>query len=293
MREPSIASRVFDALERRLARGNPKRALPAAGVLGQARNRLSRQWPSPEQVRALFPHLGSSAAARLAWRIGGLEARNRALVAAIRREGLDPLRPMVRCPAAFLALRPPLLLGTFHVGALNALGPALERLPGPVLALREGGPLSSPRPPVEVVAPGGDAQSRAAVFSRLLRHLERDGFAALALDVASGPALGVPCLGRTLPLARGPFALARLAGTPLVPLVASWRHGGIDVVLGEALAPDLPPGSAGDPYAWENALAAAAARWLERYLLEAPADLGLSLLRTLLGLDLRTETDGS
>jgi len=252
-------------------------------VLGQARNRLSRRWPSPEQVQALLPHLDSFTAARLAWRIGGLEARNRVLVAAIRQAGMDWLRPLVRCPAAFLALRPPLILGMFHVGTLNALGPALERLPGPVLALREGGPLSLPRPPVEVVTPGDDAQSRAAVFYRLLHHLERGGFVVLALDVAPGPAFQVPCLGRMLPLARGPFALARLTGTPLVPLVASWGRGKFDVILGEELAPDLPPGSTGGPDVWENALATTAGRWLEDYLLATPGELGLSLVRTLLG----------
>lgn len=279
-----IGSRIFDALERGLAWGTPKQALSAAGVLGQVRNRLSRRWPSPEQVRSLFPHLAPSAAARLAWRIGGLEARNRVLVAGLRRAGLEPARSLVRCPEAFAALRPPVLLGTFHVGAVHALGLALDRLPGPVLALRQGGPLATPRPPVEIAATEGEAQSRAALFHRALLHLEHGGFVVLALDAAPGPALRVPCLGQTLPLARGPFALARLSGAPLVPLVGRWRRGGVEMVLGEALAPAVPAGST--PEAWESALAAAAAGWLENYLLEEPAEIGLGLLRVLLGLDL-------
>jgi hypothetical protein len=279
-----IGSRIFDALEQGLARAAPRQALSAAGLLGQVRNRLSRRWPSPEQVRSLFPHLDRSAAARLAWRIGGLEARNRVLVAGLRRTGLEPARSLVRCPEAFAALRPPLLLGTFHVGAVHALGLALDRLSGPVLALRQGGPLADPRPPVEVVATEGEAQGRAAVFHRALLHLERGGFVILALDAASDPALRVPCLGRTLPLARGAFALARLTGAPLVPLAARWRGGRIEIVLGEALAPAVPAGSA--PETWESALAAAAAGWLERYLLQEPAETGLGLLRVLLGLDL-------
>lgn len=279
-RRPAIASRVFDALEDRLARGTPRRALPLAAVLGQARNRLSRRWPSPEQVRSLFPHLDPSAAARIAGKIGGLEARNRVLVAGIRRVGLEPVRPLVRCPEGFAALRPPLLLGTFHVGALHALGPALERLPGPVLALRHG-PLFVPRPPLEVATTEGDEQSRAALFHRALLHLDRGGFVALALDVAQGAALQVTCLGRPLALARGPFALARLTGVPLVPLVARWRSGEVEILLGDPLA---SPGQDAGPEAWEGALAASAARWLERYLLAAPGELGLGLLRQLLGL---------
>jgi hypothetical protein len=277
---PAFASRVFDTLEDWLARGTPHRALPAAAVLGQARNRLSRRWPSPEQVQSLFPHLDRSAAARLAWRIGGLEARNRVLVAGIRRAGLEPVRPLVRCPEAFTALRPPVLLGTFHVGAMHALGPALEQLPGPVLALRQG-PLFVPRPPLEVATTEGDEQSRSALFHRALLHLDRGGFVALALDVVQGSALRVSCLGRPLALARGPFALARLTGTPLVPLVARWRSGGVEILLGDPLA---LPGQEAGPEAWEGALAASAARWLESYLLASPGELGLGLLRNLLGL---------
>lgn len=278
-----IASRVFDALELRLSRGTLHRALPAAAALGQVRNRLSRRWPSPEQVRALFPHLDRSTAARLAWRIGGLEARNRVMVAAIRRAGEDPLRSLIRCSPAFLGLRPPVILGMFHVGAIHVLGAALERLPSSVVALRDGGPLSAPRPPLEMLSTGESAQGRAAVFRRLVLQLERGGFVALALDVVPGPVLHAPCLGRTLPLPRGPFALARLTGIPILPLVARWRQGSIDVALGEAITPDRLTEAAGGPEARESALAAVAARWLEQYLLDAPADLGLGLLRSLLG----------
>ncbi|HJX29911.1 MAG TPA: hypothetical protein VJ885_18570, partial [Thermoanaerobaculia bacterium] len=170
--------------------------------------------------------------------------------------------------------------------------PALERLPGPVLALRQG-LLATPQAPVEVVSTEGDDQRRAAVFQRALAHLGAGGFVVLALDVAPGPGLRVPCLGRTLELARGPFALARLTGAPLMPLVARWtapwKQGGVEIVTSEALTPSarLSPGerergvASTDP-AWEGALATAAASWLERYLLEAPAELGLGLLRALL-----------
>jgi hypothetical protein len=157
------------------------------------------------------------------------------------------------------------------VGAVHAFGPALERLPGPVLALRQGA-LYSPKPPVEIVTTEGDDQQRAATFQRALARLSEGGFVVLALDVVPGSGLRVPCLGRTLELARGPFALARLANVPLVPFVARWRRGGVDIELGETIT--------GEP---ENALAVSAARWLERYLLDSPAELGLGLLRRLLG----------
>jgi hypothetical protein len=272
---------IFDALERRLALLAPAQlrlALSGTHMLGELRNRLSRQWPSPQQIQALFPDLDRRAAARVAWRIGGLEARNRILVDCIRRAGIEPVRALVRASAPALAtLRPPGLLGTFHVGAVHALEPALERLPAPALALRHG-PLHKSAPPLEIVTTEGDEQDRAAVFRRLLSHLQDGGFVVLALDVVPGIGLRVPCLGRTIELARGPFALARLTGAPIVPLVARWRRGGVEVVTGAPLTVDPTV----DPSVRENALAAAAGRWLERYLQEMPAELGLGLLRTLL-----------
>jgi hypothetical protein len=266
---------TFDILERGLAplaARRPDLALPAASGLGALRNRLSRRWPSPEQVQALFPHLAPRAAARAAWKIGALEARNRLLVDAIRREGLEPVRRLMRPPSeAFAALRPPLILGTFHVGAVQALGAAIERLPGPVLALRLGA-LYSPRPPVEILSTEGDDQRRALSFQRALAHLAGGGFVVLALDGSPGPGLRAPCLGRTLELARGPFALARLTGAPLVPLVARWRKSEVEAEVGAAIGGME-----------EGALAASAARWLEGYLMEAPEETGLGLVRALMG----------
>jgi hypothetical protein len=95
----------------------------------------------------------------------------------------------------------------------------------------------------------------------------------VALDIVPGPGFRVPFLSRSIQLARGPFALARIAGAPVRPLVARWRGGGVEVEAGEALAA---------PASEEEALAGEAARWLERYLLESPAELGLGLLRSLL-----------
>jgi hypothetical protein len=271
-----VIRRLFDGLEGRLvepALRHPRHrrvALSLAGALGSIRNRLSRRWPDPEQVRTLFPALSRSEAARVAWRIAALEARNRLLVECVRRAGAGPVRPLVEAPEAFATLRPPLLLGTFHVGAVHALEPALEKLPGPVLALRQGR-LYPADLPVEVVSTEGNEQSRATVFLRALAHLQAGGFVVTALDVVPGAGLVAPCLGRTLELARGPFALARLAGVPVVPLAARWQKGRVKVAMGESLT------SSG-----ETELAAAAALWLESYLLESPGELGLGLLRSLL-----------
>ncbi len=263
-------------MERRLAAlagSHPAAALRAAGGFGRLRNRLSGAWPSPEQVGGLFPRLDRAAAARVAWRIGGMECRNRLLVEIIRRAGSAALRPLLRQPSPLAALRPPLVLCFFHVGAMQGLGAALEQLPAPVLAFRQG-LLAAGRPPLEVVSTEGDDQARAAAFHRGLDRLRRGGFVAMAIDLPPARTLAAPCLGRSLALSRGPFALARLAGCPLVPFVARWRQGRIDTVHGAPLATD----SAID----EIALARTAASWLERYLLDTPAEMGLGLLRDLL-----------
>jgi hypothetical protein len=171
---------------------------------------------------------------------------------------------------------------------VHAVGPALERLPGPVLALRHG-LLHASRAPVETLSTEGDDQRRAAVFHRALLHLESGGFLVLAVDVVPGPGLRVPCLGRVLEMARGPFALARLTGAPIRPLVARWRRGGVEIEAGEAWRGETGGAWRGDvavedPGAGqESVLAAAAGRWLESYLLESPEELGLGLLRALLG----------
>jgi lauroyl/myristoyl acyltransferase len=189
--------------------------------------------------------------------------------------------------AELAALRPPLVLITFHVGAVQALGAALERLPAPVLALRRG-MLHATRPPLTLATTEGGDEGRAGAFQRACSHLDRGGFVVLAADLPAGPGLPVSCLGRPLTLARGPFALSRLTGALVVPLVARWRRAGLEVRIGEALAPPVPPvpdtamNQSIDPAAWETALAAAAAQWLESYLRESPADLGLGLLRALL-----------
>lgn len=238
----SRARRVFDLLERGLpplAARWPRPAYAAAALLGAQRNRLSRRWPSPEQVLALFPRLGRPDAERVAWEIAGNEARNRLLIEVIRRGGPAPVRPLVRtAEEVFAPLRPPLVLGMFHSGTIQALNVAVERLPGRVLVLRQGA-LYPSAPPVEVASTDGDGQHRAAAFRRALLHLKEGGFVILALDVVQGPGLPVACLGHPLELARGPLALARLTGAPLRPIVARWEGGRIGIVVGGELA-DAP-----------------------------------------------------
>jgi hypothetical protein len=274
------ARRSFDFLERCLshvAEHRPQLSLSAGGHVGHLRNRLSQRWPSPEQVHILFPSLSRHEAARVAWKIGGIEARNRILARYLEKDGDRMLPGLMPRPAPALSrLHPPLILGFFHVGAPHALGAVFEWLPVPVLALRLG--LRRPAvPTLTVLTIEGSTQQRALVFSRAMAHLQACGVVASALDFVSGPSLTVPFLGRSLELARGPFAMARLAGAPLVPLAARWHGGIVEVEVGDELVAD----GFSSPEICERNLATAAAGWLENYLWSDPGEMGLGLLHRL------------
>lgn len=199
--------------------------------------------------------------------MAALEERNEVLVRCIRRSGLEAIRPLVQVPQEWRRIEGPCILGTFHVGALHAVGAALEALGKPVLGVREGR-LFEPRPPLELIS---THPQRAAVMLRAVEYLRAGKLVVLALDGAADTMLETTCLGRRLALARGAFALARMTGAPIVPLVMRWRGTDVEVVLGQRLAGET-----------EEQLAHAAARWLESYLEQQPQELTLGLLRKLL-----------
>ena len=88
----------------------------------------------------------------------------------------------------------------------------------------------------------------------------------------------VPCLGRRIVVRRGPLTLARLTGSPLVPVVAQWTDAGrIRILIGEP----LPLPAVTHP-AYESAAATATASWLEQHLLAHAVDLWPYTLHNLL-----------
>jgi len=250
--------RSYDGAGRALAyiaASHPSIAYRLAGALGAFRNRVTRRWPSPDEMQSLF------ADRDVAPRIAALNEKNRLLVRSIRRHGLDAVRPLVKFDATFDG---PRILAMFHVGALHAIGAALERLGRPVLALRAKGLLFTPHEPLEIAVVAETAGSRAALLHRALRYLRRGGSVALAIDEVPDHAIETRCLGRTLRLAPGAFALARWSGVPIVPITARWVGSRIRVDAGREIAsPDD------------------AAAWLEDYLRESPSELTLGLLRKL------------
>lgn len=230
------------------------------------------QEPSPSDVAALFPSLSRDAAARVARQSAVLRFRNRAAVASFHARGLDQLARVVCDECA--ASPPPvitqrtggLVLLTFHIGAEFGVAAA---------AVRWGIPISPMR-----VLPDDDANVRARRLKQAIDTVRSGGVISVAADGPGGASCApVTCLGRHIILRRGALVIGRLTGVPVVPMVARWTATGqIMTCAGEPLTSGSHDGADG-----EQALAAAAARWLEQRLLEHPADIWPYTLRNLLG----------
>ncbi|HYI11435.1 MAG TPA: hypothetical protein VEK57_20430 [Thermoanaerobaculia bacterium] len=244
----------------------PRLAFAIADTLAAATT-LVRRGPHHDALRTLFPDLPAAGFAAAIRRIRVNQVRRLLLHGWAERAGVAALQPLVRTNDTVPRLQPPLILATFHVGPLLALTAFAERLDGEVLALRSQTIGSGRAAHVSVGAELESEQQRSAAFLQALARLRRGGFVFMAVDPLQQSGLEVPFLGRTLRLARGAFALSRMTGVPIVPVVAGWNGDEVEVETGEALHGDD-----------ERTLAAAAAQWLERYLTQAPGELSHQLL---------------
>jgi lauroyl/myristoyl acyltransferase len=217
---------------------------------------------SAEQIRTLFPRLTKAQVARALLQTRVNEARNRIYAGFQHQLGLGPGRLVLLPTDDLTALRPPLIFGTFHVGPTLALGAAMERLPGEVLVLRRRSYKPAQAKNVSTAETEGSEERRAQAFHRAVMHLRGGGYALLPIDPLEASRVAAPFFGRSLLLARGAFALSRVARVPIVPLITRWRGVRVEVFRG----PRIEPSDS------EEALAAEAARWLEQYLDDAPGE---------------------
>lgn len=212
--------------------------------------------------RRLAEALGRLAlrAPRLAYAIPGL--RTRVLMYAVHHHGTRAARELLIPSQALATLRPPLVLGTFHIGPMHAFGAVLASMPGETLVLRRQAYEPAQPANVSVAETEGTEEERAVAFTRAVVHLRKGGFVFLTLDPMDGTRIAAPFMGRTLNLARGGFALARLARVPLVPLIARWHGMRIEIVAGAPVEVTS-----------EEQAAAEVARWLEQYLRAHPDEM--------------------
>jgi hypothetical protein len=227
-----------------------------------------------EWLAAVFPDLSPDAlrAARRGTWSGFLKGE--ALEAAMVRAGRRGYPPLVPDPE-FTALEPPLIFASFHVGPFQGIGAALRVLPGEAIAVTRG-QFEEGRADVTLVSGGESEWERARTFYRAVVALRARSSLLITVD-ANTPddydvsTIDAPMFGGTLPLARGAFALSRVSGVPITPLVARWRGTELEVVVGDPISPDLG----------EAAMAAATARWVEDYLRERPGESSVFMLERL------------
>jgi hypothetical protein len=265
-------SRAIQAV-RLLAARWPRASYLAARLLAWLGQPLGRGVPA-ERLAELFPDLPPAAVRAARRRTWSTYVRGEALNAAVAVPERRPFYPRSRPHPAVDRLRPPLIIGAFHVGPYAALGVALRTLPGEVLVVHHG-PAAS-RQDVSLLRVGDSEWERARGFHRSVTTLRSGGFVVTALDGYggqygyAGSTVEAPMFGGTATLARGPFALARITDTPIVLLVGRWRGNSVEVTCGEPLVP-------GD----ETTMAAAAAAWLEAYLREFPGEVSARTLEIL------------
>jgi len=217
---------------------------------------------SAAQIRALFPRLTAAQVARVLLQTRFNEVRNRIYTGFRRQLGLGPGRLVLLPTDELTAVAPPVIFGTFHVGPTLALGAPMERLPGEVLVLRRRSYKPAQAKNVSTAETEGSEERRAQAFHRAVMHLRAGGYTLVPIDPLEASRVPAPFFGRSLLLARGAFALARVARVPIVPLIARWRGVHVELFRG----PRIEPSDS------ENAMAAEAARWLEQYLKDAPGE---------------------
>ncbi len=157
-------------------------------------------------------------------------------------------------------LSPPLVLATFHIGPLPALGALVQRLPGPAAIVTNVSGV--PTRGAAVLSAKGSEGHRVAAATEAARILRSGGFALLAVDGFATARVPVTLFGRETSLSAGAFALARLAGAPVLPIAARWQGMGVRFEYGDL----IPSGAA-------EAMAASVAVWLEGYLYRNPGEL--------------------
>jgi hypothetical protein len=233
-------------------------------------------------LRALVPDIGEEALRAAMAEAARLPQLHRAL-AQLRRHGQDVgQRLRLRDDAGLAArtsARAPTVLISWHFGLVRHLGPGLAPLGLDLLVFRNRPTLAGlPVPSYREVMLGRRPTDRAVAVAVAVEHLRAGGSVLLLADGPGHPRLRVPCLGRRVGLARGPFALARLTGALVVPVAAVASGDGVEVVVESPLA--AAAGAAAD--AIELELATAAGHRLEALVRRHPGQVHRTLLDRLL-----------
>jgi hypothetical protein len=265
--------RLYDTVTRGLARIHLRGAIALLDATGRLANAAAFHGPTPAEVGALFNWLPRRDLNRVARGSSALHLKNRAAIALVDGHRTADLASLVRWSTdserrAIAEGRSGMLIVACHVGAFYGIRAALHGIDRPVFTMRD------------VATP--DAVSRAAAIKRAVDALRAGELVVATLDGPGGTSTReVTCLGRRIVFRRGPFALARLTGAPLVPVVCAWtRRGHIEVRVAAAI--ERPARQPLDAIEFEDEMAVRTAHWLEAYLRTEPQEVWPSTLRNYL-----------
>jgi hypothetical protein len=265
-----VLRRLYDSVAAGLARIHLPSTIAVLDVAGRAANLAAFHGPSPAEVAALYEWLPRHRLGGVARNISALHLKNRAAIALVQRDRTADLSKLVRwsCDSGRHDLVEDggaRLVVACHVGAFFGIRAAFHGINRPVLMLRD--------------LPMSDAASRAAALKRAIDHLRAGGLVVATLDGPGGTSTGeVTCLGRRIVLRRGPFTLARLTGTPLVPVVCAWtRQSHVEVRIASPIEPPRSDGLTSTGL--EDDMAVRTAQWLDAYLRAEPQEIWPSTLR--------------
>lgn len=257
---------LFDGVAARALDSSPKLVLGAVDAIVPALSMLQLTGPTPEQVTELFGGNVHGDPREIARRCAALRFKNHVAVAMLQKIGLDALAERIAStcaqPPEHLVRAKGAILVSCHVGVHNGVSAALRRWGLEAFLL-----------PMQGVE---HTQRRSMALRNAIEVLRSGG---LVLAVMDGPfgsdTTPVACLGRSIVLRRGVFALARLTGADMLPAVARWNKAGeIEPFIDHALlTPAVTPHAlASGANEHEQQLTKAAALWLEQYLLAYPEE---------------------
>lgn len=257
------------SVARRLAGRWPRTAIAGAALLGWLTGPVGRR-VRDDEITHFLPGLGPREVRRLQRAIWSRWLRLRVLEAASSSPTARWPYPKLAPGAALPQVDGPAILVSFHLGPIPVSGMLLEQLRPEVLVMKVG---RSKRPGLQSVAVGTDDWSRAAAFKCAVQALHRGGVVFVMADANVVPStIDAWLFGRRVRFARGAFALARLTGAPLVPVAVRWRGVDVEIVAGAPVREQA-----------EADAAAAVAAWLERFVQDAPEEIGTQFVTSFWG----------
>jgi len=232
----------------------PVPAYIAVGAVARATAPL----PSAGRLPDVLPNLPLPEVRRARRAQRSSEWKTRVLGVVMNTATAEPVFPPFELDRPLPDPHRPTIFVSAHIGAMPALGAVLRALPLEVAALHR----LEWRLPSNLVNiyVARNETARVVAFHRALTALRGGGHVFIPLE---GNTIRVPLLGGSLGMTRGPFALARLTGAPVVPLLARWDGGRARIHAGRPIA-------AGSD---EEGMALAAGRELESYLRAHPSEI--------------------